>query len=159
MRVVANAGGNFRIDAQRFPTYPIPSPPSIFENRKLSIFENRKLSIFENRILWAWLQARLTAASFCTPVVSCGVPLRFQVVNCENIIYICPTVPITIRCSDSRLYSSFIFRKVGSANSIETSIALFSFSFPRCVWACPYAMVKQIDRVSLLLVYGQSEKI
>ena len=33
--------------------------------------------------------------------------------NCEKITCLCPTVPITIRYSNSRLYSSFIFCKVG----------------------------------------------
>ena len=78
----------------------------------------------------------------------------YELVNCVATgcrgIFMSVTMRIRLRS-----YSTLTFCKVGSADSIETSIALFSFSFPYCVWACPYAMVKQTESLSL----GQTAKV
>ena len=58
-----------------------------------------------------------------------------------------------------RSYSTLTFCHLGSANSIETSIALFSFLFlfPHCVWACPYAVGKQKTESLFRLSMGKLE--
>ena len=97
--------------AHRLPTWPVPYHSSIFQN------ENRLYGLPR-------LSSRSAPQSFLA-----GALWTRKVFNCDPIPPKWVTVPNKILPSRCHLYSSFTLCKVGSANLIETSIALILIAF------------------------------